>query len=395
MFFLIAYGMINLAAFVESKSANPSFRPRFRWFHWTTGLAGAVGCAIAMLQINDTYAIVALAITALIYFYLRKRDIQTNWGDARAGYIFSRTRDNLLYLETTKQHPKNWRPILAAVSPDPWRERRLVQVGSWLEARRGLYSIAEIHTTDVTDVYERLAYRRRRRDELSRYLKSLDITAFPEVVTVDDFNDGFLVFLQSYSVGGLRPNTILCTIPPAHDVEERERFQQSISILRAFDSNTVLLQPGELALEKTQRVIDLWWRGARNGSLMALLAYLITQDRTWRTAKIRIFRAVPDASEQGAARAHLRALLEAARIQAEVHVFHAVEEPLHFIPEKSGRHGRPGHAGTQLSRSRTLPRLPRRDGSAPSSSTDHATRLEQRRSRPVRLTRPAPKSVSP
>ena len=30
MFFLIAYGMINLSAFVESKSANPSFRPRFR-----------------------------------------------------------------------------------------------------------------------------------------------------------------------------------------------------------------------------------------------------------------------------------------------------------------------------------------------------------------------------
>ena len=336
MFFLIAYGMINLSAFVESRSGNPSFRPSFRWFHWTTGLAGAVGCTVAMFKINDTYALVALAITGLIYFYLRKRDIQTNWGDAKAGYIFQSTRDNLLYLETAKFHPKNWRPILAAVSPDPLMERRLVQVGCWLEARRGLYTVAEIHETPEPDLHERLAYRTRRRDELRRHLSSLDIVAFSEVVSVDDYNDGFMVFLQSYAVGGLRPNTIVTTIPPEHDAPGRERFQRTAAILRSFDYNTVLLRPGELALDKPQRIIDLWWRGARNGSLMALLAYLITQDRTWGTAKIRIFRAVPDAAAEAEARAHLAKLLNNARIKAEIHVFQTHEEPLRFIPERSG-----------------------------------------------------------
>ena len=35
MFFLIAYGTINLSAFVESKGGNPSFRPKFKFFHWS------------------------------------------------------------------------------------------------------------------------------------------------------------------------------------------------------------------------------------------------------------------------------------------------------------------------------------------------------------------------
>ena len=34
MFFLYTYGMINLAAFVESFAGNPSFRPRFKYYHW-------------------------------------------------------------------------------------------------------------------------------------------------------------------------------------------------------------------------------------------------------------------------------------------------------------------------------------------------------------------------
>ena len=335
MFFLIAYGMINLSAFVESRSANPSFRPRFRWFHWGTGLAGAVACLVAMLEINQRYAMVAFAITAVIYFYLKKRDIQTNWGDAKAGYIFQSTRNNLLYLEDAKFHPKNWRPILAAISPDPLKERRLVQMGSWLEARRGLYTVAEIHAAVDPDIHERLAYRTRRRDELARHFKSLDMVAFGEVVVVDDYNDGFTTFLQSYAMSGLRPNTLLVSIPEALDVEGREQFRQTASVLRAFDYNTLLLKPGEMVLDKAQRVIDLWWRGSRNGSLMALLAYLMKQDRAWRTAKIRIFRAVPEASAEAEARQHLDRLLANARIEAEVNVFHTQDQPSRFIPERS------------------------------------------------------------
>lgn len=336
MFFLIAYGMINTSAFVESKSANPSFRPRFRAFHWSLALAGAIGCLVAMVKINETYALVAFGITGLLYFYLRNRDIQTSWGDAKQGYIFQRTRDNLLYLGGAKPHPKNWRPILAAVGSDPINEPRLVQTGAWLESRRGLYTVAHIHQSAEPHLADRLRARNAHRDELRRHLGALDIVGFAEVVAVGQYEEGLATFLQSYAVEGVRPNTVLASIPPPTDVEGRGRLLATEAILRAFDFNLVLLKPGDLALDKPVRVIDLWWRGDRNGSLMALLAYLISQDRTWRSAKLRIFRAVTDPGAETPARKHLRELLVNARIDAEIHVFVARSHPHEFIPEHSG-----------------------------------------------------------
>ncbi|MCA9710229.1 MAG: hypothetical protein KDK70_30595, partial [Myxococcales bacterium] len=336
MFFLIAYGMINTSAFVESKSANPSFRPRFRAFHWSLALTGAIGCLVAMVKINETYALVAFGITGLLYFYLRNRDIETSWGDAKQGYIFQRTRDNLLYLRDAKPHPKNWRPILAAVGPDPINEPRLVQMGAWLESRRGLYTVAHIHQTPEPHLADRLQVREARRDELRRHLTALDIVGFPEVVAVEQYHEGLITFLQSYAVEGVRPNTVLVSIPPTIDPEGRRRLLDTEHVLRAFDFNLVLLKPADMALDKPVRVIDLWWRGDRNGSLMALLAYLITLDRTWRTARLRIFRAVTDPGAEATARKHLRELLVNARIDAEIHVFVATTHPHEFIPEHSG-----------------------------------------------------------
>jgi len=335
MFFLIAYGMINLSAFVESRSANPSFRPRFRAFHWTLAGAGAAGCLVAMVKINESYAIVSLAICALLYYYLKKTGIKTDWGDAKRGYIFQRTRDNLLYLEASSFHPKNWRPLLAAVGRDPLAEPRLVQMGGWLESRRGLYTVAQIHETPEPTLKGRLQFRDQRREELRSHLKALDIVAFPEVVSVEDYQEGLVSFLQCYSVGGLRPNTILASIPPKHDVEARARFVQTEAAISAFDHNILLLKPGEMALEKPVRIIDLWWRGDRNGSLMALLAYLMTTDSTWARSKIRIFRAVADAAAEADAKKHLGELLSNARIEAEPHVFIANGSPNDFIPAHS------------------------------------------------------------
>jgi hypothetical protein len=108
-----------------------------------------------------------------------------------------------------------------------------------------------------------------------------------------------------------------------------------VPLVRAFRLNLLLLKPGEFVLHKPRRIIDLWWRGAGNGSLMALLAYLMSLDRTWQNARIRIFRAVTDPAAEAEARQHLRALIDHARIQAEAIVFQTTEGPARFIAEHS------------------------------------------------------------
>jgi hypothetical protein len=336
MFFLIAYGMINLSAFVESRGGNPSFRPKFRLFHWSLGLAGAVGCAVAMLKINDTYAIIAVAITALLYFYLRNRDIEASYGDAKRGYIFQSTRDNLLYLEESKPHPKNWRPILVAITDNPVQDAQLVRVGSWIESQRGLYTVAQILERPEDRLAAKLRFRDDRREDIRRQLEGEQIVAFSEALVTNDFLGGLADFLQSYSLGGLRPNTVIIRMPTTADGEPRERFLQAIDVLASFDLNLLILKPGDFAIHKKKRVVDLWWRGQKNGSLMALFAYLITLDRAWSNATIRFLRVVRSDTEERESRRAMTALRDRARIKAHIEIVRSLEPPLEVIAKTSG-----------------------------------------------------------
>jgi amino acid transporter len=73
MCFLCTYLIMNLAAFVEAFGSNPSFRPRFRWFHWSTALTGAAGCFLAMLWIDPVNAVLAVVAIALLYVYISRQ----------------------------------------------------------------------------------------------------------------------------------------------------------------------------------------------------------------------------------------------------------------------------------------------------------------------------------
>jgi len=336
MFFLIAYGMINLSAFVESKSANPSFRPKFRIFHWIPAAIGFVGCLVAMIKINDAYAMAAVAITGAIYFYLRKRDIQTSYGDAKRGYIFQRTRDNLFYLEEHAAHPKNWRPIMVAITENPQKDAQLVRMGSWLESQRGLYTVAHIAERTSAQPLEKLSYRETLREALKKQLEAEKIVAFSESVVVDDFFRGLMTFLQSYSIGGLRPNTMAVAMPSPGEREAWDRFLATIEILGNFDKNLTVLKAGALAPNRKRRTMDLWWRGDNNGSLMALFAYLMTLDRTWAGSHLRIFRIVQSDDEERQARKQLNKLKELTRIAARIEVIRSNEPPDDIIAEHSG-----------------------------------------------------------
>ncbi len=336
MFFLIAYGMINLSAFVESKSANPTFRPTFKYFHWSLALAGAIGCGVAMIKINETYALVAMAIAAIVYFYLRKKDIQTSWGDAKRGYIFQSTRANLMYLEQNPTHPKNWRPILVGLTDDPMRDRQMIRVGAWLESQRGLYTVTHIATRSEEDRSDLLRTARHAREDLRRQLEADEITAFHEVVCVDEFHEGLFVFLQSYSIGGLRPNSLLLTLPPRAEEQRREQFLGCIDVISDFDLNLSILKPGDISPRKKVRTIDMWWRGYQNGSLMALLAYLMTLDDAWSGARIRIMRIVRSDREEQDAIEELGELVQNARMNARVQVIRSDRSPLELIAERSG-----------------------------------------------------------
>ena len=338
MFFLIAYGMINLSAFVESAGANPSFRPRFKWVNRFTTVGGAVGCVIAMVKINETAALIAIAITGAIYLYLTRKNIETDWGDAKRGFLFAKIRDNNLALEQTKVHPKNWRPVLAAVAEEPAGVPQLVTVAALIEGKRGLLSVADITAAPERDPADRIELRKAKLHDLEQHLRSRGITAFPEAVVGHDIIEALSAFLQSYSLGQLRPNTGMVAIPQNAAADQRAVVAAQVRLMWAHGMNVAVLKSSEFVRRKKgNRIIDIWWRGEKNGSLMTLFAYLVTLNPAWRGAMLRILRIVSTPQEEEQAKAMLRLLLKKARLSAVVDVQVSQEPPRDVIARMSSQ----------------------------------------------------------
>jgi len=317
MFFLWTYGIINLAAFVESFGRNPSFRPRFKFFHWFGALVGAVACFAATLLINVTAALLAGACFAGIYFYVRKYVMSVSFGDARRGFIYSRTRDNLLTLSSLPAHPKNWRPTVVAFAGDPVSNIHFVKYADWLSSGRGILTIASMVKGELGEMVDTRAGLLASHGE---FLSKNRIRAFPEVLVTPDYNTGITHFLQANSIGPIKPNLAIFgwLSDPAHAVP----FMENIRIAVKLNMSVGLIHGRELPdpnpRNRRNRRIDIWWRGMRNGSLMVILAHLMSLNSEWTGAKIRILRVAYTPEEQAKAREELERLIEAARMDIEV-----------------------------------------------------------------------------
>lgn len=315
MLFLWTYSITNFAAFIESFSRNPSFRPRFKLFHWFLALCGAVFSLVVSVLVDAPAAFGAVVLVALLFLYVRKFAGVSLFADARHGFFYSRTRNNLFTLEQMPIHPKNWRPTIIAFTSNSQTRLPLVKYADWLGSGRGIITLAGIITgTYEEKTKEREAYLA----ELSSFIKSNHIRAFPEVLVTPEFGLGLNHFLQVTSIGPVKPNLVL--MGWAHDEERIQTLHQSLSTAQQLNMSTVLLCNKELPEKKKRRRIDIWWRGKSNGSLMVILAYLLSLNRTWGGTSIRILRVIPDTPEHAATHTEMTDLIEASRMKITMEI---------------------------------------------------------------------------
>lgn len=328
MFFLIAYGMINWSAFVEGRAGNPSFRPRFRMFGWPAGIVGAIGCVIAMVKINETYAIVSILLAAVIYALLKGRT-KGDWEDATRGYTFARLRHHLLDLDEGKTDSKNWRPQVACLSPNYDRDKKLMDVASWIEGKAGILSFLEIPFVSVQDksMDFHMADANQRQLELRDDLALRNIHAFRQVIPIPDAGH-FPTVLSGYSLGPLKTNTFMLTLPPPNQPDKQEWALHAMRAITQQGQNIVLYKGSQEA--PATRRIDIWWNGHENGSLMALFAHLLMSQPSWKKSEIWLRRVVKDSSEKETAEASLAALMEEARMSMQLEAI-VSEEPVRDV----------------------------------------------------------------
>lgn len=332
MLFLWTYGIINLAAFVETFSRNPSFRPRFKYFHWLPALTGAIASLAVSFLIDAMAALAAVIFIGLLFTYVRKNIMVASFGDARRGFYYAQVRNNLLTLSNLPLHPKNWRPTMVVLSGNPSRRLTLVKCAEWLGSGRGIVILVNLILGDLN----RLSTARKDHlDTLNQFIQLHRIKAFAEVLVTNDFDNGLIHFFQSISIGPIKPN--LAILGWSSDSQKVKSFFESIRIAKQLHMSTVLIHDGGLP-EKTagrKSRIDIWWRGRRNGSLMVILGYLLSINPEWSGSQIRILRAIRNNNSAEETSFELESLIENARIKATVKIIVSEQNFSSILKENS------------------------------------------------------------
>ena len=318
--FLVVYGWVNLAAFLERISGNPSFRPTSRG-HWSISLYGFLMCMVAISFFNLLVGVGVIVSQLLIFYLLLKYKSQRKLEGVWWGVLFSSMNWQFRKMRAIVQGTKNWRPI----------------VGTFCFADREAESLRTIKMTELIANHQGLV--------MCNVLKPERVEApvfqppdNAQIVEVpgDDYNNAILSILQAAVPGGFSINTALLPLDPR--INHVEVIERIINMKK----NVLLFKHGEAASSEAN-TIDVWWKGKENGNLMALLSYIINRGEILAgrpPRHIRILRKLRDSDDQEAARLEMQEILQKARLSGEVLIVPEDDQPIHETIREHSRGAR-------------------------------------------------------
>ena len=143
MFFLLSYGLLNLSAGLEGLIESPSWRPKFK-VHCGLSLLGSAGCFAVMLMIDAGQTILAILITALVFYLVKRRRLNAHWSDMRYGILTLLVRFAVHRLNKLKPDERTWRPNILALSGSPKSRWHLIEMASSLTRHSSALTVASV-----------------------------------------------------------------------------------------------------------------------------------------------------------------------------------------------------------------------------------------------------------
>ena len=314
MFFLTTYLVLNVAAGVEGFLQSPSFRPTFR-VHWSLSLLGAVGCLWVMFLIDAGSTVIAAVIVSGVFVWLQQRELRTTWGDVRRGMWMALIGMGIFQM-AEEDDTKNWRPHILVLSGAPQKRWSLIELADGFSHNRSLMTVSSVLPNSSRDLGRQIKLEKTIRD----YLQKRGVQALVRVTTASDPFDGAMRLVETYGLGPLVPNTIV--MGDSEEPSRRAQFCQAIAQIHASRRNVVIFRENPKQIFGGRRRIDVWWGGIQgNGSLMLLLAYLLSTDINWRNSRIYLKLVVPDEAAASAARENLNNFVNKLRIKVKTQVY--------------------------------------------------------------------------
>ncbi|CAI7791079.1 unnamed protein product [Closterium sp. NIES-53] len=218
MFFLLCYLGVNLSCFLLDLLDAPSWRPRWKWHHTLTALAGAVLCVTIMFMISWFFTLLCLLLAVLIYYYVSLKGKAGDWGDGFKSAYLQLALRSLKFLGASQVHPKNWYPIplifckpWGILPPDMPCHPKLADFANCMKKKgRGMTIFATILEGRFRD---RAEDARSASHLLLSYIDYKRCEGVAEAIVADSLNEGFRIAVQTMGLANLKPNIVCMRYP--------------------------------------------------------------------------------------------------------------------------------------------------------------------------------------
>lgn len=314
MFFLLSYGLINFSAGMECLISSPSWRPSFKLW-WGLALLGAGGCFSIMFMINAGATFLAWVVAVTVYLLMKRRRLNTQWGDLRYGILMLMLRFSIARLLQRKPDERGWRPNILAFSGSPELRRNLVDIGQALAQDPASLTLATVVPAEAWSSDRVLKLQL----SMSEYIAKHEINAMVKVFQSDSVLNGVMELIKGYGFGPIIPNTILLgEIDVSRNVD---KLVKVIQLVHYLQRNFIQIhEPENPADASVERRIDIWWRGGEeNIGIMITLAYLLSKNEEWRKTRLVVKRIVDVADDDKAEiRKNINDYFSGIRLDAEV-----------------------------------------------------------------------------
>ncbi len=324
MFYLAAYGFINIAFFLE-RWASTDFNPSFKVNKWV-GLVGFAATFAVMFKLDMLAMFAAIAIISGVYIWLTKKEIALGTGDVWQSVWSSVVKSGLRRMAASDDHKRNWKPNILLFSGSSDARPHLLEFSKALAGRTGLITNFDLIENEKAGVL----FPKHKQQVQDDLLLQFDI--FGRRIEVQNIFKGIETIATTFGFSGLDPNTVL--MGWAKNTKDPIWFTQMTQRLIELDYNVLYLDYDKRWGFRKQEQIDLWFHQAGNNpELMLHLAKFINSASGWRHARIRILVVNDYNVDRIIIESRVKKLLDAYRIQAEIRVINnqAEQKPFYEI----------------------------------------------------------------
>ncbi|MDH3529785.1 MAG: amino acid permease, partial [Acidobacteriota bacterium] len=312
MFYLAAYGFINISFYLESW-ANPDFQPSFRVNRWI-GLIGFVACFGVMFKLDMIAMFASIVVIVGIHFWLQRKQIELEAGNVWNSVWEKIVAKGLNKLETKETKGGKWNPNIILFSGESEHRPYLLELSKTISGKTGIvtnFNLIKRGNGDTTITKTEQTIKDETFEELG---------IFGRKIEVDDIYDGIENVATTFGFSGIDPNTVMMGWTKSPEI--LPEFAKMTQSLIKLDYNILFLDFNKKTKFGNKQTVDIWLQktDSKNAEMMLNIARFIVQSPSWSKVKIRVLFVNNEPTDNLLIKSEITKLLERLRVNADIKV---------------------------------------------------------------------------